>query len=663
MSLGLIKGGFCIKKVLIICLVLLASIQIGAASPVAEYMKLSTDVNNGYAITTVEEKLNNPADTAVEDQFSFLIPEEAFISGFSLIIDGKEYRADVLPKKEAFDKFESAASGGRTAGLLETKDENLFAYALSFEPGQSIIVKLTYEQALKKTLGEYELVQFLDSNKPVSDFSVTVNINSANQLIRLEAPTLPEADVEYLSSNRGQVRYEADSLPASEFRVLFETANPPLNGNMLFYENEGQGYMMHIFSPSEEELGTSAMSKEIIFVLDKSGSMQGYKLEQVKDAFGNIIEDLPPGDYFNIIFFDSTIQSYSGTLMEANSEQKAGALDFVNSLEANGGTNINEALLTALGMFNPESGKVPIIVFLTDGEPTEGVVSPYAIRQNIKDANTAHVAIFSIAFGIEDENNYSFLRAMSLENYGTAERFAPDDNASEEIGGFYKTISTPLVTDMTFSYSGGVTELVNTGEKNLFAGSDAIVLGKYSSETGKIQADVSASTRTGPRIFSKEFTVSSKGENAFIPRLWAYTTIESLLDRIEVEGESEPLVSAITDLALEFEFVTPYTSLFVEVPEFSSPGADGGEETAPEMPVEELATKDEMNAPLSGITQSSQASRYESDMETEESQVYEGLVEDKVAKEDAEASTPGFGALFTFSGFLGIAFLLLRRQN
>ena len=638
----------------------------GAASPVAEYLKLSTDVNNGYAITTVEEKLNNPADTAVEDQFSFLIPEEAFISGFSLIIDGKEYRADVLPKEEASERFESAASEGRTAGLLETKDENLFAYALSFEPGQSIIVKLTYEQALKKTLGEYELVQFLESNRQVADFSVIINVNAANQLIRLEAPAFPAAEVEYLSSNSGQVRYKADSLPASELRVVFETANPPLNGNMLFYENESQGYMMHIFSPSEEDLGTSAMSKEIIFVLDKSGSMQGYKLEQVKDAFGNIIEDLPSGDYFNIIFFDSTIQSYSGTLMEANPEQKAGALNFVNSLEANGGTNINEALLTALGMFNPESGRVPIIVFLTDGEPTEGVVSPQAIRQNIKDANTVHVAIFSIAFGIEDENNYSFLRAMSLENDGTAERFSPEDNASEEIGGFYKTISTPLVTDMDFSYSGGVTELVNTGEKNLFAGSDTIVLGKYSPETGKIKADVSASTRTGARIFSKEFAVSPKAENAFIPRLWAYTTIESLLDRIEVEGETESLVSAVTDLALEFEFVTPYTSLFVEVPEFFSPGADGGEETVPEMPSGESATKDEMNAPLNGMTQSSPASRYESDMETEESQVYEGLVEDKVAKEGAEErakeSSPGFGALFTFSGFLGIAFLLQRRK-
>jgi len=640
---------------------LLAVSQAGAASPVAEYLKLSTDVNNGYAITTVEEKLSNPADTAVEDRFSFLIPEEAFISGFSLTIDGKEYTAEVLEKKEASRRFDTAASEGRAAGLLETKEQNLFSYALSFEPGQNITVKLTYEQALKKTLGEYELVQFLDSGKSAGELSVTVNINSENQLTRLEAPDFPEAEVEYLSANRGQVRYETDSLPPSELRVVFETENPPLNGNMLFYENGSEGYFMHIFSPGEEDLGTSAMSKEIIFVLDKSGSMEGDKIEQVKEVFGNIIEDLPPGDYFNIIFFDSTVQSYSGTLMEANPEEKAGALDFVNNLDANGGTNINEALLTALGMFSPESERVPIIVFLTDGEPTEGVVSPYAIRQNIKEANTAQVSIFSISFGIDDESNYHFLKAMSLENYGTAEWFSPEASAAEEIGSFYETISTPLITDMDFFYGGEVSELVNTGEKNLYAGSDAIVLGKYSTGAGSIRADVSASTRLGDRDFSKEFTVTPEAANSFIPRVWAYTTINSLLDRIEVEGENETLVSEVTDLALEFEFVTPYTSLFVEVPELSSPEADGGEETVSEMPEGEPATKDEMDALSGSQIQSTQASPYEGEMVIEESSVYEEPVAGM--EEVAEEATPGFGALFTFGGLLSIAFLLQRRKS
>ncbi|MFY1111362.1 MAG: VIT domain-containing protein [Methanosarcinaceae archaeon] len=651
---------------------MLAAVQVGAASSSSEYLKITTDVNNGYAITTVEEKLNNPTDTAINDEFSFLIPEEAFISGFSLIVDGKEYRAKVLPEEEASEKYETAASEGRTAGLLETKEENLFSYALSFEPGQSITVKLSYEQALKKTLGEYELVQLLESNHPVNNLSVNVNVNAANQLTRLEAPDFPGAEVVYLSANSGQVRYKANSLSSSELRVIFETANPPLNGNMLFYENGGKGYMMHIFSPSEEDMGTSAMSKEIIFVLDKSGSMQGYKMEQVKEVFGDIIEDLPPGDRFNIISFDGYVRSYSESLMEASSEEKAGALDFVNSLNARGGTNINEALLTALGMFDPASERVPIIVFLTDGEPTEGVTSPYAIRQNIQGVNEAQVSVFSIAFGIDSESNYQFLRAMSLENYGTAEWFSPEDNAAEEIGGFYKTISTPLITDMEFSYGEGVSEIVNTGVKNLFAGSDAIILGKYPSETGRVLTDVTATTRTGDRDFSEEFEVDPAEVNSFIPRLWAYTTIETLMDRIEVEGETEELVSEVTALALEFGFVTPYTSLFVELPE-PAPEEDKSEdseaaEEAMEMPAEEVEEaggewdeeevveeEDEMAESYPAQPKPGAGSSYDRNTAYEEAEDVEEL--------DEEEPTPGFGLLSTLMGVLGIGFLLQRRQG
>ena len=640
-----------------------------AASPTSEYLKITTDVNNGYAITTVEEKLNNPTDTAVTEQFRLMIPEEAFISGFSLIIDGKEYRAKVLPEEEASEKYETAASEGRTAGLLETEDENLFSYALSFEPGQSITVKLSYEQALKKTLGEYELVQSLENRHRVNNLSVTVNVNAANQLTRLEAPDFPGAEVEYLSANSGQVRYKANSLPSSELRVIFETANPPLNGNMLFYENGGEGYMMHIFSPSEKDMGTSAMSKEIIFVLDKSGSMYGYKMEQVKEVFGNIIEDLPPGDHFNIIFFDGYVKSYSKTLMEASPEEKAGALDFVNSLDAKGGTNINEALLTAQEMFDPASERVPIIVFLTDGEPTEGVTSPYAIRQNVRDANRAQVSIFSIAFGIDSESNYQFLRAMSLENYGTVEWFSPEDNAAEEIGSFYETISTPLITDMEFSYGEGVSGIVNTGEKNLFAGSDAIILGKYPPETGSVLTGVTATTRAGDRDFSEEFEVNPADANSFIPRLWAYTNIETLMDRIEVEGETEELVSEVTALALEFGFVTPYTSLFVELPE-PAPEEDKSEdseaaEEAMEMPAEEVeeavwdeeevVEEDEMAESYPAQPKPGAGSSYDRNTAYEEAEDAEGLEE--------EEPTPGFGLLSTLIGVLGIGFLLQRRQE
>jgi uncharacterized protein YegL len=555
------------QKLIVISLVLLALTTGAAAQPVVDYLNINADVNNGYAITTVEEKLTNPADIAADDEFKFLIPVDAFISGFTLIIDGKEYNADVLPKQEAKEKFEQAASQGKSAGLLETKKQNLFSYSLSFAPRQSIVVRLKYEQAVKKSLGKYEYVLFLrktDEAHIVNDLSVNLSISSVNDITTLETPGFTGASVKYLSTTKGQVKYSANALPDKDLTVVYTTNNPPLNGDMLFYSAGSQGYMMHVFSPSEADLGTTALSKDIIFVVDKSGSMGGEKIAQVKSVFTSIISDLPPDDYFNIIFFDASVRAFSPTLMEANTKNKADAANFVNSLDASSGTNINQALLDALSMFGNGS-RVPIIVFLTDGAPTEGITSPYVIRKNIRDANKVKVSIFTIAFGIEDEANYDFLKALSLENYGVAQRFYPQAGVEAEMKGFYETISTPLITAMSFNYN-AVSDVVNTGQNNLFAGSDAVVLGKYSSGTTAITSDVAAITRAGSRNFKNSFNVVSKPENAFIPRLWAYTTIRKLMDRIDVEGETEDLKSSITKLSLDFKFVTPYTSLFVEVP-------------------------------------------------------------------------------------------------
>lgn len=553
-------------KKLILLLFLLTLSQGAAAQPVVDYLHISADVNNGYSVTTVEEKLTNVLDIPAEDEFRFLIPEEAFISGFTIIIDGKEYVADVLPKKEAQQKFDEAASQGRSAGLLESKNKNMFSYSLSFGAKQSIIVRLKYEQAVKKSLGIYEYALFLrdtDTVHSINSLSVNLTISSLNNINRLETPGFTGASVKYLSATTGSVTYSSNAMPGQDLTVVYTTDNPPLNGNMLFYNRGGQGYMMHVFSPNETQLGTTALSKDVIFVVDKSGSMSGEKIAQVKKVFTKIISDLPPDDYFNVIFFDVAMRTYSGTLMEANTKNKADAANFVNSLDANGGTNINQALLDAVGMFKTDSSRVPIIVFLTDGEPTEGITSPYVIRKNIKDANKAKVSIFTIAFGIDNEANYDFLKALSLENYGKAQRFFLEGKVEEEMTDLYRTISTPLITDMSFNYN-AVSDVVNTGQFNLFAGSDAIVLGKYSGNT--ITSDIAATTRTGSRNFKDSFNVVSKPENSFIPRLWAYTKIKKLMDQMDVEGETDTLVSSVTSISLEFKFVTPYTSLFVEVP-------------------------------------------------------------------------------------------------
>ena len=630
------------------------------ASPAKiEYLRITADVNNGYAITSIEEKLTNPHDSATDDEFRFLIPEGAFISGFCLFIDGVEYEADVLPKEEADERFEAAVSEGRTAGVLKTKKENIFSYSLSFEPHQSIIVRLTYEQPVKKTLGEYEYVTSLretDVAHSVHDLSVNITVTSVNRIISLETPGFEGASVEYHSSTKARVKYDAKALPDQDLRIVFTTDSTSLSGEMLFYETGGQGYLMHIFSPSVEELGTAALDKEIIFVIDKSGSMSGDKIAQVKRVFTGIITDLPPDDHFNIIFFDSDVMVFRDALMEANTQTKADAANFVNALDANGGTNINEALQTALGMFDPDSERVPIIVFLTDGEPTDGVTSPYVIRDNVKAANGAGVSIFTIAFGIEDETNYDFLRALSLENCGVAEQFHLEKNAESEMNKFYETISTPVITDMDFVYP-IASDIVNTGYDTLFAGSDAIILASYPEGTENIDSSIDAVTRTGIRSFDKTFTVVPGPDNSFVPKLWAHTKIRELMDRMVVEGETDPIVSEITDLSLEFGFVTPYTSLFVEVPvtnkiseatteAYEGAWGDEGEDvTAIPAPVAKATQTRALGG--SGATDEATGSAQEVPTSAEAAQ--------------AKKRVPGFGALFATAGLAAVAYLARRR--
>ncbi|MCZ7399407.1 MAG: VIT domain-containing protein [Candidatus Methanoperedens sp.] len=646
------------QKLIVILLVLLALTTVSAAQPVVDYLNINADVNNGYAITTVEEKLTNPLDTPSDDEFKFLIPEVAFISGFTLIIDGKEYNADVLPKQEAKEKFEQAASQGKSAGLLETKKQNLFSYSLSFAPRQSIVVSLKYEQAVKKSLGKYEYSLFLrktDETHSVNDLSVNLNISSVNDITTLETPGFSGASKKYLSTTKGQVKYSANALPDKDLTVVYTTNNPPLNGDMLFYSAGGQGYMMHVFSPSEADLGTTPLSKDIIFVVDKSGSMGGEKIAEVKNVFTSIISDLPPDDYFNIIFFDASVRAFSPTLMEANTKNKADAANFVNSLNADSGTNINQALLDALAMFS-NSSRVPIIVFLTDGAPTEGITSPYVIRKNVMDANKVKVSIFTIAFGIEDEANYDFLKALSLENYGVSQRFYPQAGVEAEMKGFYETISTPLITGMNFNYN-AVSDVVNTGQNNLFAGSDAVVLGKYSAGTTTITSDVAATTRTGSRNFKNSFNVVSKPENAFVPRLWAYTTIRKLMDRINVEGETDTLKSSITKLSLEFKFVTPYTSLFVEVP------ANNTKTTATS-----IDAKAEIKAVPAATGTFAVTAQYASATAAVTGTAAAPPAPAKTASPartplpTATAKEPGFEFVFAITGLLSIVYLLRKRK-
>ncbi len=557
-------------------------------APEIEYLMIEAEIDNNYATTEITEKFVNPYDYAIDETFTFEIPEKAFISNFSLTIGNNTYYAEIVPKDVGEQKYQEAVVNGSDAGLVEAKGKNVFSYSVSLSAYQSIIVGLRYEQYIAKSLGGYEyLLPLTGGNIDRSIKSVSFNIKLRSNL-KVNSVDIANynADTSVINKSPWEtwVLFNANSFtPTKDFIMNYEIAAPPINGTMLNYDDGTAEYFFHIFSPQLDELGGQIMDKDIIFVLDKSGSMQGEKINQLKVAFDEIINELHPNDRFNLIIFDSVIREYQTELIGASETNKNDAVDYIYNINAQGSTNIDEAMLTALGMFEYSETKVPIIVMLTDGLPTAGTTNTLTIRDNVKTANTADVAVFCLGFGFDVD--FEFLKAMALENYGLALRIYEGEDASEQITGFYDTISTPLLKDLKFTYSGGTYEIYPTEVAQLFEGTEVVVVGKYNGASRYIKSTVDATSWDGMQTFEEIFELEDDSNHSFIPRFWAYAKIMALLDEITINGENDSLVENVTNLALEYGFVTPYTSLLVEIkPPSSEDPNDGDADQVPVSP-------------------------------------------------------------------------------
>jgi uncharacterized protein YegL/DNA-binding transcriptional ArsR family regulator len=554
-----------------------AETRTGRGSAEIEFFEIVAYIDNNYAITEIQEKFVNSNDYAIDETFSFEIPAKAFISNFSLSIDNETYYAEIVPKDIGQEKYEEAVVEGNDAGLVEAQDKNIFSYSVSLSANQEVIVGLRYEQYIEKSLGGYRyIIPFSGGyiNQNVNNFFLELNLNSKLNINTVDVENyMDETYIDTISSKYVRAVFQKTNyFPTEDYIFKYELAAPPLNGTMLNYNDGEHEYFFHIFSPQKNELGGQVMDKDIIFILDKSGSMMGEKIEQLQVAFDEIIYQLRPNDRFNLVTFDSMVMEYNTDLIYADDENQSNAVDYIYNISASGSTNINDAMSTGLGMFEYSETKVPIIVMLTDGLPTAGVTVTETIRDNVKNANTAEVAIFCLGFGFDVD--FEFLKAMALENYGQALRIYQGEDASEQITGFYDTISTPLLKDLTFKYSTGTSEIYPARIEQLFEGAEVAVVGKYSGTSNTITSTVEATDWKGSRIFEENFELEENTNYSFIPRFWAYAKIMDMLDEIAVNGENESLVENVTKLALEYGFVTPYTSLLIT----TTPAEDDSEE-------------------------------------------------------------------------------------
>jgi Ca-activated chloride channel family protein len=339
---------------------------------------------------------------------------------------------------------------------------------------------------------------------------------------------------------------------------------------MTFPGDQGAGFFLLLVAPSVDVRSDGAIPRDVLLVLDTSGSMEGEKLAQAKDALAYVLQHLNEEDRFNVIAFSTGLTQYARQLRPAADAAEAAA--WVQSLEAIGGTNINRALLEALADASAE--RPTVLIFLTDGLPTEGVTDIDEILANVESASADSVRLF--AFGVGDDVNTVLLDSLAQQNRGTSGYVRPQERVDEEVSAFYAKIRTPVLTDLGLDVDNVLLEDVYPYPlPDLFAGSQLIVTGRYRPLSGygrvsriTLAGNVSAERREfvyeGVFRAGDEFGDALTDPMSFIPRLWATRKIGHLLTQIRLHGENKEWVDAVIELSIRYGVVTPYTSFLVE---------------------------------------------------------------------------------------------------
>jgi Ca-activated chloride channel family protein len=531
-----------------------------------KYHHVKVEITSQVAKTSIDQVFINNFDRDIEGTYIFPLPEGASISEFAMWVGDQKIAGEILDAQQARRIYEDIVRRMKDPAILEYIGRNMFRARVFPIPGRGEKrVQLSYTEILKSEKNfvryRYPLNTEQFSYDPIREVSISVKISSPVAISNIYSPT-HKVSVRKEAEGQATVSFEeAKTKPDKDF-VLYYSLSPDDVGLSLINGAGSDGnYFMLLAAPRYAAPKEKVVNKNLIFVLDSSGSMSGPKIKQAKEAARFIINHLDENDRFSIIDFDDGVSLFAQELQPAQAGNRTKALKFIDEIQDSGGTNINEALLRALKM--TRSGDRPnYILFLTDGQPTVGITETGEILKNIGGANDARARVF--IFGVGNDVNTELLDMISSQNRGTSVYVDVNENLEVAISNFYEKMSAPLLSDLVLSWSGiEVHDIYPKTLPDLFKGSQLVVIGKYS---GSGPATVELKGRVGK--LEKRFVLENQKlvtEDAynFLPRLWATRRIGYLLEEIRLHGASAELVEEVKKLGLKYGIVTPYTSFLV----------------------------------------------------------------------------------------------------
>jgi Ca-activated chloride channel family protein len=542
--------------------------------------KVKIAIDDQVAVTRVEQTFRNHTDRQLEATYIFPVPKGASVNRFTMWVDGKEVSGEMMEAAKARQIYTEIVRRTQDPGLLEYMGNNLLrmrVFPILPKSDQKVAVSFTSVVPRDGSLAEYVYPLKTDgkASRTLEDFGIQATIQSQHAIQNVYSPT-HAISITRSSDREVTVNFERNQAVLDrDFQLFYSLSDKDVGLTALAHRplSGENGYFMLLVSPRLEMASQVQVPRDMVFVLDTSGSMAGEKMEQAKKALKHLLANLGRADRFAVVSFSTTIGKYRENLVEASEEQVANARKWVDNLRPAGGTAINDALAAALALRSSDDSRTFTVIFFTDGQPTIGETNPEKIIQNVSARNTANTRIFT--FGVGDDVNAAMLDELAEQSRALSTYVRPSEDIEVKVSSLYAKISHPVLANLKLSVSNDIRfdEVYPPSLPDLFHGGQLVVLGRYH---GKGHAAVTLSGTVGKDtrqfVYELDFPERTKEDKDFVEHVWARRKVGYLLDQIRANGESKELVDEVVALSKKYGIATPYTSYLI-VPDGPMPVA------------------------------------------------------------------------------------------
>jgi Ca-activated chloride channel family protein len=566
----------------------------------------------------VTQQFENPFKEKIEAVYTFPLPQNAAVDDMTMVVGERTVRGKILRREEAQAVYDAAKTGGQVASLLDQERPNVFTQSVAnILPGEVIQITISYVETLKYENGSYEFVfpmvvgpryipgrptrahsrgfahdtdRVPDASRitprPVPagmrvghDISLDISIDAGVPIDLINSKT-HQVDVSQTDARFAQVRLKNNAvIPNKDFILRYDVAGRAINDAIITHRSAKGGFFTLILQPPDRVMAEDVTPKELVFVLDTSGSMSGFPIEKAKETMKLALDNLYPADTFNLITFAGDTRVLFPGPVPATRENLTKAQAFLSESSGEGGTEMMKAIQAALDPTDSQK-HMRIVCFMTDGY----VGNEMEIISEVQKHPNARV----FAFGIGSSVNRFLLDKMAEEGRGEVEYVGLDDDGSAAARRFHERVRSPLLTDITVDWNGlPVADVYPKKIPDLFSAKPVVLSGRY---TGPANGTLKLKGKVAGEDFVREISVvlpDSQVQHDVLSSLWARNRIDDLMRQDYAgmqRGEMKPdLQETITNLGLEYRLMTQFTS-FVAVQEMIV--TDGGQPRRIDVPIE-----------------------------------------------------------------------------